>query len=128
MFTSPAITAIVIAIFAALAFAGGFVVSDWRSESHMQRLRSQNAVLSAANEKCVLDIGSVRAAMGAMTETAAAREKNAARAMVQAATAAAKHTSRAKKTRALPMVAPEHQYEVITREQIEYVQSRHQND
>jgi hypothetical protein len=128
MFTSPAITAIVIAIFAALAFTAGFVVSDWRSASQLQRLRSQNSVLSVANEKCVLDIQSVRAAMAAMTETAATREKNAARAMRSAAATAAKHTSRAKKTRALPAVAPEHQYEVIKREQIEYVQSRHQND
>ena len=124
----PRITVILVAIFAALAFTGGYFVSDWRSESQMQRLSSQNAVLSAANEKCALDIQSVRTAMSTLTEVAAEREKNAAEAMRHATAAAAKHTSHAKKIRTLPSVAPEHQYEAITREQIEYVQSRHQTD
>jgi|SRR5687768_1422565 len=124
----PRITAILVAIFAALAFTGGYFVSDWRCGSQMQRLSLQNAVLSAANEKCALDIRSVRTAMSTLTEVAAEREKSAAEAMRHATAAAAKHTSHAKKTRTLPPVAPEHQYEAITREQIEYVQSRHQTD
>lgn len=124
----PRITAILVAIFTVLGFIGGFMVADWRSAPEMQRLSSQNAVLAAANEKCELDIGSVRVAMSAITEAAAEREKSAAEAMRHAAAAAAKHTSRAKKTRTLPAVAPEHQYESITREQIEYVQNRHQTD
>lgn len=128
MFTSPAITAIVIAIFAAFAFTGGFVVSGWRSASQMQQLSSQKAALLAANEKCVLDIQSVRAATSAMTKAAATREKNAAIAMRRAAATAAKHTRRAKKTHGLPVVPLEHQYEAIKREQTEYVQSRHQTD
>lgn len=66
--------------------------------------------------------------MSTLTEVAAEREKNATEAMRHAAAVAAKHTGLAKKTRALPAVAAEHQYEAITREQIEYVQSRHQTD
>jgi hypothetical protein len=66
--------------------------------------------------------------MSTLTEVAAEREKNAAAAMRHATAAAAKHISHAKKIRTLPSVAPEHQYEAITREQIEYVQSRHQTD
>ncbi|ABB74768.1 hypothetical protein Nmul_A1465 [Nitrosospira multiformis ATCC 25196] len=124
----PRITVILTAIFAALAFTGGYLVSDWRSASQLQRLNSQNAILSAASEKCALDIRSVRTAMTTLTEVAAEREKNATEAMRHASAVAAKHTSSAKKTRALPAVAAEHQYEAITREQIEYVQSRHQTD
>ncbi|WP_074743594.1 hypothetical protein [Nitrosospira multiformis] len=124
----PRITVILTAIFAALAFTGGYFVSDWRSASQLQRLNSQNAILSAASEKCALDIRSVRTAMSTLTEVAAEREKNATEAMRHAAAVAAKHTSLAKKTRALPAVAAEHQYEAVTREQIEYVQSRHQTD
>jgi hypothetical protein len=122
------ITVILVAIFAALAFTSGYLVSDWRAEAQVQRLSSQNAVLSAANEKCALDIRSVKAAMSTLTEVAAEREKSAAEAMRQAAATAVRHTRQARKIRAFPPVAPEHQYEAITREQIEYVQSRHQDD
>ncbi|SCY26458.1 hypothetical protein SAMN05216420_10440 [Nitrosospira sp. Nl5] len=125
---TPAITAIVIAVLAALAFGGGFALSDWRMASQIQRLNSNNAVLSAANDQCATDIQSARMAMETLTATTAAREKNAARAMQGAATAAAKRTDNAKKIRALPPVAPAKQCEALAVEQIRYVQSRHQND
>jgi hypothetical protein len=128
MFNSAGIAAIVIAIFSVLAFCGGFIVGNWRSTSQLHQLSSLNTILSAANEKCTADIQSVRAAMAVMTTTIAAREKKAARAMQQATAAAATHTSRAKKIRSLPEVPAEHQYEVIAREQIEYVQSRLQDN
>jgi len=60
---SPTILAVVIAVFAGLAFTGGFVVSDWRSASHIQQLGSENAMLSAVNDKCTVDIQSVHKAM-----------------------------------------------------------------
>jgi hypothetical protein len=125
---TPAITAIVIAVLAALAFGGGFALSDWRMASQIQRLNSNNAVLSAANDQCATDIQSARIAMETLTAATATREKNAARAMQGAATAAAKRTDNAKKISALPPVAPAKQCEAITVEQIRYVQSRHQND
>lgn len=125
---TPSITAIVIAVLAALAFGGGFALSDWRMASQIQRLNSNNAVLSAANDRCANDIESARMAMQTLTTTTEMREKNAAKAMQGAETAAAKHKDNAKKIRALPPVAPAKQCEVISAEQIRYVQSRHQND
>lgn len=128
MISSPAITALVIAIFVALAFSGGFVVSNWRSASEIQRLNSHNAVLSAANDQCALDIQSVREAMNAVRATSIRREKDAAIAMRSATKLAVKHVKRAKKMSLLPPVASEHQCEAVTREQLEYVKSRHLND
>jgi hypothetical protein len=128
MISSPAIIAIVLAIFVGLAFGGGFAVSNWRSASEIQRLNSSNAVLSAANDKCATDIQSVRNAMDALAAASAVRDKNAAMAMRRAESVAAKHTDRAKKIIALPPVALEHQCEVLTREQVEYVKNRRQNN
>ena len=124
---SPTILAVVIAVFAGLAFTGGFVVSDWRSSSHIQQLGSENAMLSAANDKCTVDIQSVHTAMNELAASSAKREQNANKAMRRAEVDAARHTNGAKKINALPPVKPEHQYEVIMKEQIEYVQKRHEN-
>ena len=128
MISTPAITAIIIAVLVALAFSGGFALSDWRMASRIQQLNSDNAVLSAANDRCATDIQSTRTAMDALTATAAAREKKAAKAMRGATTAAAQHTGNAKKMQTLPPVVPEKQCEVVYVEQIKYVQSRHPND
>ena len=128
MISSPAIIAIVLAIFVALAFSGGFAVSNWRCASEIQRLSSSNAVLSAANDKCATDIQSVRGAMDALAAASAMRDKNAAVAMRHAESVAAKHTNRAKKIISLPPVALEYQCEVLVHEQIEYVKSRRQNN
>jgi hypothetical protein len=125
---SPAITAIIIAVLAATAFVGGFAVSDWRSAAEIRRINSDNALLSASNNKCASDIQSVRTAMDALTSAAATREKNAAMAMRDASAAAAKHVSRAQDIRSLPAVAAQHQCEAITREQAMYIQTRRQND
>ena len=128
MISSPAIIAIVLAIFVALAFSGGFAVSNGRSASEIQRLSSSNAVLSAANDKCATDIQSVRSAMDALEAASAMRDKNAALAMRRAESVAAKHTNHAKKIISLPPVALEYQCEVLAHEQIEYVKSRRQNN
>src|SRR6185437_4622718 len=125
---SPAITAIVIAVLVALAFGGGFALSDWRTASRMERLNSSNAMLSAANDKCATDIQAVRTAMEALTAAAAKREKDAAKSMRASAPAAAKHTENAKKIRALPPVATGKQCEVIGAQQIRFLESRNRND
>lgn len=128
---SPAITAIVIAVLAALAFGGGFALSDWRTTAQIQRLNTNNAMLSAANDKCATDIQSVRMALEALTVAAAKREKDAVKAMRAAATAAATHTGNAKKIRSLQPVRaaiPGKQCEMINTEQIQYVQSRQRHD
>ena len=125
---SPAITAIIIAVLAAVAFTGGFAVSNWRSTAEIQRLNSDNAMLSASNNKCASDIQSVRAAMAALTTASMTREKNAAAAMQQAGAVAAKHVSRAKDIRSRPPVAPQYQCEAIMREQAAYIQTRRQDE
>ena len=124
---SPAITAIIIAVVAAVAFTGGFAVSNWRSTAEIQRLNSDNAMLSASNNKCASDVQSVRAAMVALTTASMTREKNAAAAMQQAGAVAAKHVSRAKDIRSRPPVAPQYQCEAIMREQSTYIQTRRQD-
>lgn len=125
---SPAITAIIIAVLAAVAFTGGFAVSNWRSTAEIQRLNSDNAMLSASNNKCASDVQSVRAAMAALTTASMTREKNAAAAMQQAGAVAAKHVSRAKDIRSRPSVAPQYQCEAIMREQAAYIQTRRQDE
>jgi hypothetical protein len=125
---SPAITAIVIAVLGAVAFTGGFAVSDWRSAAEIRRLNSDNAVLSASNNKCASDIQSVREAMDALTTASMTREKNAAIAMRHAGAAAAKHANRAKDIRSRPSVAPPYQCEAIMREQAAYIQTRRQDE
>ncbi|HEX8874169.1 MAG TPA: hypothetical protein VF780_06035 [Nitrosospira sp.] len=127
MISTPTILAVVIAVSAGLAFTGGFAVSNWRSSAQIQRLNSDNAVLHAANDKCATDIQSVHSAMDALAAASAKQKKQAARAMQVAAADAARHKKRAKKLNALPPVKPEHQYEVIVREQAAYVQSRHED-
>jgi hypothetical protein len=128
MISTPAITAIIIAVLVALAFSGGFALSDWRMASRIQQLNSNNAVLSAANDRCATDIQSTRTAMDTLTAAATARENEAAKAMRGATTAATQHTANAKKMQVLPPAAPEKQCEVVYVEQIKYVQSRHPND
>jgi hypothetical protein len=125
---SPAITATIIAVLTVIAFVGGFAVSDWRSAAEIRRVNSDNALLSASNNKCASDIQSVRIAMDALSAASATREKNAATAMRNADVAAAKHVSRAREIRSLPAVAPQHQCEAIAREQADYIRTRRQND
>lgn len=124
MFNST-IVAVLITISAGISFASGYGISNWRSAVQVQRLNSNNAILSEANKKCAADINSVQDSMRTLSQAAAQREKSAANAIKGAASEAADHTNRAKKIRALSPVTSERQYEAIAREQAEYVQSRH---
>lgn len=123
---SPAITAIVIAVLAALAFGGGFAVSDWRAGAERVRLTSSNATLKAANDKCAIDIGQVRAAMEQLLTVAAKQEKSAKDAMKEAEPVAQTHTAKAikiKRMSPIPKAEPD-QCKAIIAEQIKYVQER----
>ncbi|SFW21704.1 hypothetical protein [Nitrosovibrio sp. Nv17] len=127
MVGTPAVTAIVIAVLVALAFGGGFALGDWRATMQIQRLHNDNALLSAANDRCATDIESVRFALDAQKAAAVRREKEAIRAMREAGKVAAAHTAKARAIRALPPVADvsaDGQCEAIFREQQEYVQDR----
>ena len=126
MISSPAIIAIVLAVFVTLAFSGGFAVSNWRASGEIQRLNSSNAVLAAANDKCATDIQDVRKAMDVVTAAAEVREKAAKVSMVVATRTADTHTAKAKQIKALPPVKIDKQCEAIQLEQIEYVRERKQ--
>jgi hypothetical protein len=60
---SPEITAIVIATLVALAFSGGFALSDWHTAGRVQRLNANNALLAAANDQCAQSVAAVRLRM-----------------------------------------------------------------
>lgn len=126
--TSLGMIAIAIGAGAALAFGGGFAIANWRSAAEIERLNSANAVMSAANDQCATEIEAVRASMDALTAASARREKDAARAMHDATTEAARHAAAAKRTRSLPAAPAGQQFEVLAREQVEYVTRRHRHD
>jgi len=128
MIWSPAITAVLIGIVAAFSFGGGFALGDWRMASRVAHLSSDNALLSAANDRCATDIEKVRAAMDTLRATTIAREKNAAKAMPTASKAAVRHTKAARKIQSLPPAKPGHLCEKMAAEQMEYVRDRRQNE
>lgn len=125
--TDLGMTAIAVGVGVALAFGGGFAVSDWRAAGEIQRLNSANAVISAANDRCATEVQAVRASMNALSAASDRREKDAARAMENASTEARKHVAEAQHTRTLPPVAAGQEFEVLAREQVEYVKRRHRH-
>ncbi len=126
--TTLGMIAIAVGAGAALAFGAGFAVSDWRSAAEIQRLNSANAMISAANDRCATEVQAVRASMDALTTTSARREKDAAQEMRNATAEAARHAAEAKRTRSLPTAPARQQFEVLAREQVEYVTRRHRHD
>jgi hypothetical protein len=128
MIWSPAITAVLIGIVAAFSFGGGFALGDWRMASRLERLSSDNALLSAANDRCATDIEKARVAMDTLRTATITREKNAARAMKNASKVAVRHTKAARKIQSLPPASPEHHCEKMTVEQIEYVRDRQRDE
>ena len=127
MIWSPAITAVLMGIIAAFSFGGGFAIGDWRMASRLERLSSDNALLSASNDRCATDIEKTRVAMESLRTTTITREKNAARAMKDASEVAVRHTKAARKIQSAPPAAPERHCEKMTVEQAGYVRDRHQN-
>jgi outer membrane murein-binding lipoprotein Lpp len=125
---SPTILAVVIAIFTALSFTGGFVVSNWRSGARIEKLSSENSVLTAANDHCAADVQSVRADIDALTQAAAERVKEAKAEAVKAQPKADKHTSRAIVIKSAPIRTDETLCQAVEREQIEYVTGRRNGD
>jgi hypothetical protein len=128
MIWSPAITAVLIGIVAAFSFGGGFALGDWRMASRLERLSSDNALLSAANDRCATDIEKARVAMDALRAITVTREKNATKAMQAASKVSMRHTKTARKIQSLPPAKPEQRCEKITVEQIEYVRDRQRNE
>jgi hypothetical protein len=96
--------------------------------SRLERLSSDNALLSAANDRCATDIEKARVAMDALRAITVTREKNATKAMQAASKVSMRHTKTARKIQSLPPAKPEQRCEKITVEQIEYVRDRQRNE
>jgi hypothetical protein len=126
MISSPAIIAIVLAVFVTLAFSGGFAVSNWRASGEIQRLTSSNAVFEEANARCATDIAEVRKSIAAVTVAAAERQKAASISMVVATKTADVHTAKARQIKVMLPVQVDRQCEAIRMEQIDYVRGRTQ--
>lgn len=124
MLSTPVLTAIVILIFTVLGFGGGFLISDWRSSAEIAKVNGNNTVLSQANNKCAEDIGNVRIAMTTLEAATNELERQAAKAVQEAAPKVAERTRTIIKIKELPQVAPGQQCEAITKEQIDYVKAR----
>lgn len=130
---NPTVNAIVIAVFSALSFGGGFAVADWRKESQVAQLNSEKTelqnrtnLLLTANRDCATDIESVKKGVAIIRTLAEEREKAASDAIKAADLKVAQHTQRIRTIRTLPPVspAPEAQCAAIVQEQVDYVQAR----
>jgi hypothetical protein len=49
---NPSLVAIVIGVLVAITFAGGFALSDWRSEARIRKLTTDNTVLTVLHQEC----------------------------------------------------------------------------
>ena len=127
MIITTAIATGAIAAVAVVAFAGGFVVSDWRSSGEIERLNSANTLLKASNTQCATDIASVRTSVTNLIGESEAREKAAAIEMDNAQVESVKHSHTAVVIKAAPIRPGEPMCEAIEREQIEYVNWRRVN-
>lgn len=121
---SPAITAIAILIYTAIAFGSGFLISDWRSGAKIASLEGDKTVLSTANDDCAADVANAKTAMDLLERSTNELERQAAKAVKEAAPKVAERTRIIKEIKAQPKVAPDQQCEAIIKEQIEYVQTR----
>ena len=123
---SPAISAIVILVMAALTFTAGFTVSSWRSNGEIERLKGDKQVLTASNNKCVADLKNVNQAVAVMLDAAEERQRKAAEAMQQARPQVQKKLARITQIRNMPAVPIDGQCKAIREEQAGYVLARHQ--
>src|SRR5688500_5662676 len=121
---TPTLAAIITIAIVVFSFSAGFTVESWRKGAEVTRLKSDNSVLTSANDNCVKDIASVKQAITAMTAVAAERARQAVEAMKQIQPEVQVHAARITRIKALPEVAINMQCEAIKQEQIEYVKER----
>jgi hypothetical protein len=115
---------IIIAVSLLVGFGSGWGVKGWKDGAHIAKIESRDSVLTAANDRCDIDIDDVRKGVESISVAVGHREKAAAEAMSKAQVLAAKHSQTAITIKAAPVVPEETQCDAIVREQIEYVQSR----
>lgn len=126
----PAAPAAVLAAWASgiavVAFAGGFVVSNWRADAKIERLDRDKQILEMANRRCGQDVENSRATFAELKRVSDEREAAAANAVKEAEKEAQVHVEKAVVIRKAPAVPQDKQCTAIVQEQQEYVAARHQ--
>lgn len=117
----PAILAVVVAISSAVAFAAGYLVSNWRDGAQIERLSGQNKMLETVSGKCETDVKNIRGAMQAIQAEAEERVRQAEEAMNKIDPQVKERTVTITKIKTLPPVPMDQQCEAIKEEQTEYV-------
>jgi hypothetical protein len=114
-----------------VGFGGGWVIKGWEDSAELAMVKSDNNKLSDrnsylvnANDRCKVDIESVKASAKEIAKAAAGREEAAKVAMSQAEVLAAKHSRTAVMIKAAPNVPENEQCNAIVKEQIKYVENR----
>src|SRR5687768_16847222 len=72
---TPTLAAIITIAIVVFSFSAGVTVESWRKGAEVTRLKSDNSVLTSANDNCVKDIASEKRAITAMAAVAAERER-----------------------------------------------------
>ena len=121
-------------LFAAGAASGGLAgwkAQGWRMGAQLERantkitsLEAQNAILTAANARCGVDVAEVRAAVKGVVDESLKIANQARAAMERAAKTSAGHLGRAETILQQLPVAPEKWCEAIMSEQRAYVDQR----
>lgn len=124
MAIAPALLAIVITVFTAIGFGGGYLISDWQNGTKIAKVEGENTVLSAANDKCAEDVANTQAAMNTIKAATNELERQAAKAIQEATPKVEERKRIIKAIKAKPSVALDMQCEAIKQEQIDYVQAR----
>lgn len=121
----PILLIIIIIVSSLLVGSGiGWTIKDWKDGAKMAALESRDAVVTAANDKCKTDVVTVKAGVKEVTDALAKKKQDADAAMKDAEFWARRHSNLAREVNALPVKPDESTCDAITREQMEYVQSR----
>ena len=121
----PIFLIIIIIVSSLLVGSGiGWTVKDWQTGAKMAVLESRDAVVTAANAQCKTDVVTVKAGVKEVTDALAQKKLDADAAMKDAQFWAGKHSRLAQEVNSLPVRPDESVCDAVTREQIEYVERR----
>ena len=121
----PILLIIIIIVSSLLVGSGiGWTVKDWQTGAKMAVLESRDAVVTAANAQCKTDVVTVKAGVKEVTDALAQKKLDADAAMKDAQFWAGKHSRLAQEVNSLPVRPDESVCDAVTREQIEYVERR----
>jgi hypothetical protein len=109
---------------AVVAFVGGFVVSDWRTDGKIAKLDRDKQVLELANRRCGQDVENVKSTFAELKRVSDERLTAAANAVKEAEREAQAHVEKAVVIRKAPPVPADKQCAAIVREQQEYLVAR----